>query len=197
MQRSGSLRLLKIRTSLIGARRRREEIKMKRATYLMCCLAIGSAAMMFTHTSKAQATDDDKKFLTDASQGSYDEIQLGKLAQEKASNPDVKAFGQRMVTDHTKLNQKMKPYADEWGIAAPTGLSSDAQKEYDKLSGMSGADFDKEYISDMVSDHSKDLDAFTKEVKDTKDAKFKTTVEQGKSVVAAHKNMAYDLKKKL
>ena len=49
----------------------------------------------------------------------------------------------------------------------------------------------------MVNDHSKDLDAFTKEVKDTKDAKFKTTVEQGKSVVAAHKNMAYDLKKKL
>jgi putative membrane protein len=170
---------------------------MKRATYLMCCLAIGSAAMMFTHTAKAQATDDDKKFLTEASQGSYDEIQLGKLAEQKATNPDVKAFGQRMVTDHTKLNEKMKPYADEWGIAAPTALSPDAQKEYDKLNGMSGADFDKEYMSNMVSDHSKDLDAFTKEVKDTKDVKFRTTVEQGKSVVAAHKNMAYDLKKKL
>ncbi len=173
------------------------EIKMKRATYLMCCLAIGSAAMMFPHRAKAQATDDDKKFLTDASQGSYDEIQLGKLAEQKATNPDVKAFGRRMVTDHAKLNEKMKPYADEWGIAAPTALSADAQKEYDKLNGMSGADFDKEYMSDMVSDHSKDLDAFTKEVKDTKDAKFRTSVEQGKSVVAAHKNMAYDLKKKL
>ena len=173
------------------------ETKMKRATYLMCCLAIGSAAMMFTQTAKSQATDDDKKFLTEASQGSYDEIQLGKLAEQKATNPDVKAFGQRMVTDHTKLNEKMKPYAEEWGIAAPTALSPDAQKEYDKLQGMSGADFDKEYISDMVSDHAKDLDAFTKEVKDTKDAKFRTTVEQGKSVVAAHKNMAYDLKKKL
>ncbi len=91
----------------------------------------------------------------------------------------------------------MKPFATSWGISDPTGLSSDAQKEYDKLQGMSGHDFDKEYISDMVSDHSKDLDAFTKEVKDTKDAKFRTAVEQGKSVVAAHKNMAYDLKKKL
>jgi putative membrane protein len=173
------------------------ETKMKRATFMMCCLAIGSAAMMFTHTAKAQATDDDKKFLTEASQGNYDEIQLGKLAEQKATNPDVKAFGQRMVTDHTKLGEKMKPYAEEWGIAAPTALSPDAQKEFDKLSGMSGADFDKEYISDMVSEHTKDLDAFTKEVNDTKDAKFKTTVEQGKSVVAAHKNMAYDLKKKL
>ena len=51
---------------------------MKRATYLMCCLAIGSAAIIFTPTTKAQATDDDKKFLTNASQGSYDEIQLGR-----------------------------------------------------------------------------------------------------------------------
>lgn len=163
----------------------------------MCCLAIGSAVTMFAPKSNAQATDDDKKFLADASQGSYDEIQLGKLAEQKATNPDVKAFGQRMVTDHTRLNEKMKPYANEWGIAAPTALSSDAQKEYDKLNGMSGADFDKEYMSDMVSDHSKDLDAFTKEVKDTRDTKFRTTVEQGKSVVAAHKNMAYDLKKKM
>jgi len=102
-----------------------------------------------------------------------------------------------MVTDHTKLGQTMKPYAEQWGIEAPTALSSDAQKEYDKLQGMSGNDFDKAYISDMVSDHSKVLDAFTTEVKDTKDAKFRTTVEHGKSVVAAHKNMAYDLKKKL
>ena len=84
-------------------------------------------------------------------------------ARTAATNPAVKEFGQRMVTDHTKLDAKMKPYADNWGVAAPTGLSPDAQKEYDKLQGMSGNDFDKEYISDMVSDHSKDLDAFNKE----------------------------------
>src|SRR5258708_37441768 len=114
MQRATRPRTLKTRTSFIDARLCREETKMKRATYLMCCLAIGSAAMMFTHTAKAQATDDDKKFLTDASQGSYDEIQLGKLAQQKATNPDVKAFGSRMVTDHTHLNQQMKSYADQW-----------------------------------------------------------------------------------
>lgn len=170
---------------------------MKRVTNFLCCAVVGSTALVFTHTAKAQATDQDKQFLTNASQSNYDEIQLGKLAEQKASNPAVKEFGQRMVTDHTKLTENMKPYADQWGIAAPTALSSDAQKEYNKLQGLSGNDFDKEYISDMVSDHSKDLDAFTKEVKDTKDAKFKAAVEQGKSVVAAHKNMAYSLKKKL
>lgn len=170
---------------------------MKRVSNLMCCFAIGSTALLFTHTAKAQATDQDKQFLTNASQGNYDEIQLGKLAEEKGTNPAVKEFGQRMVTDHTKLTEQMKPYAEQWGIAPPTALSADAQKEYDKLQGLSGNDFDKTYIDDMVTDHTKDLNAFTKEVKDTKDAKFKSSVEQGKSVVAAHKNMAYDLKKKL
>ena len=56
---------------------------------------------------------------------------------------------------------------------------------------------DKEYISDMVTDHSKALSAFTSEAKDTKDMKFRTAVLKGKTMVAAHKNMAYDLKKKL
>ena len=170
---------------------------MKKISYFMCCLTIGSAAAAFTPHAKAQATDDDKKFLTEASQGNYDEIQLGKLAEQKASDPAVKAFGRRMVTDHTRLSEKMKPFATSWGLSEPTGLSPDAQKEYDKLQGLSGHDFDKQYIDDMVSDHTKDLDAFTKEVKDTHDAKFRAAVEQGKSVVAAHKNMAYDLKKKL
>jgi len=170
---------------------------MKRITYMMCCLTLGSVAFAFSHTAKAQATDQDKQFLTNASQGNYDEIELAKLAEQKATNPAVKSFARRMVTDHTKLGVKMKPFATEWGLSAPTGLSSDAQKASDKLNGLSGNDFDKQYMDDMVSDHSKVLDDFTKEVKDTHDAKFKAAVEQGKSVVAAHKNMAYDLKKKL
>jgi putative membrane protein len=170
---------------------------MKKLTYFVCCFTLASAAAAFTPSLKAQATDQDKQFLTNASQSNYDEIQLGKLAEQKASNPSVKSFGRRMVTDHTKLTQKMKPFATSWSITPPSALSSDAQSEYNKLQGMSGNDFDKEYISDMVSDHSKDLDAFTKEVNDTKDAKFKAAVEQGKSVVAAHKNMADNLKSKL
>jgi len=60
-----------------------------------------------------------------------------------------------------------------------------------------GKDFDKEYMDQMVTDHSKALSAFTTEAKDTKDAKFKVAVIKGKSHVAAHKNMAYDLKKKM
>jgi putative membrane protein len=170
---------------------------MKKFSTLMCCMTIATATAAFTPVLHAQATDQDKQFLTQASQSNYDEIHLGELAEQKATNPAVKDFGQRMITDHTKLAESMKPYAEKWGISEPTSFSPDAQKAYDKLQGLSGKDFDKEYIDDMVTDHTHDFNAFSKEVKDTKDAQFKVAVEHGKSVVAAHKNMAYNLKKKL
>ena len=84
-----------------------------------------------------------------------------------------------------------------WAVTPPTDMDADHQKEYEKLDGLSGADFDKEYIDQMVSDHVKALDAFTTEAKDTKDEKFRAAVLKGKTMVAEHKNMAYDLKKKL
>jgi putative membrane protein len=161
------------------------------------CALICGAVILMNAKVHAQASDSDKQFLAKAAQSDVNEIKLSQLAEEKASNPAVKAFAQKMVTEHKKLSASMKPFADSWGLSAPTDLDDDHKKEYSKLSGLSGADFDKEYMDQMVSDHTKALDAFTSEAKDTKDAKFREAVLKGKTVVAAHKNMAYDLKKKL
>jgi putative membrane protein len=65
------------------------------------------------------------------------------------------------------------------------------------LNGLSGKDFDKEYIDRMVSDHTTTPVAFTKEGKDNKDVKFRTAELKGKTKVAAQKNMAFELKKAL
>jgi len=143
------------------------------------------------------ADDNDKQFLAKAAQSDVNEIKLSELAIEKGTNPAVKAFAKRMVTEHKMMSASMKPFADSWGVAPATDLDEDHQKEYQKLNGLTGNDFDKEYIDQMVSDHAKALDAFTSEAKDTKDVKFRAAVLKGKTHVAAHKNMAYDLKKKL
>jgi putative membrane protein len=166
-------------------------------TKMICCALIGGAVILMTARVQAQASNSDKQFLAKAAQSDVNEIKLSQLAEEKASNPAVKAFAQKMVAEHKKLSASMKPFADSWGLTAPTDLDDDHKQEYSKLDGLSGADFDKEYMDQMVSDHTEALDAFTSEAKDTKDAKFKAAVLKGKAVVAAHKNMAYDLKKKL
>lgn len=169
---------------------------MKTENLIATCALLCVAALTLPARAKA-ASDDDKKFLAMAAQSDQNEIALSKLAQDKASNPDVKAFAAKMVTEHTAMTASMKPYADSWGLTAPSGPDADHQKEWNKLSGLSGGDFDKEYMAQMVADHTKALNAFTTEAKDTKDVKFRASVIKGKTAVAAHKNMAYDLKKKL
>lgn len=164
----------------------------KLASFLLLC---GLAAAI-PSVARA-ATDDDKKFLATAAQSDVNEIKLSQLAEQKATNPAVKAFATKMVAEHTKMSNSMKPFADSWGLTPPTDLDDDHKQEYSKLNGLSGADFDKEYIDQMVTDHTKALELFTDEAKDTADAKFRAAVLKGKTMVAAHKNMAYDLKKKL
>jgi putative membrane protein len=170
---------------------------MKRMMETFYCALVGGAIALMTVNVHAQASDDDKQFLAKAAQSDVNEIKLSQLAEQKASNPAVKAFAKKMVSEHEKLSASMKPFAKSWGITPPTDLDDDHKQEYSKLSGLSGADFDKEYMEQMVSDHTKALDAFTTEAEDTKDAKFKAAVLKGKTIVAAHKNMAYDLEKKL
>jgi putative membrane protein len=170
---------------------------MKSMRVYAVCVVVLAVASFFVPAAAKASTDDDKKFLAMAAQSDQNEIALSNLAEQRASNPDVKAFAEKMVTEHTKMTADMKPFADSWGLTAPTGPDSDHQSEIDKLNGLSGSAFDKEYMSQMVTDHSKALSAFTTEAKDTKDVKFRAAVIKGKTAVAAHKNMAYDLKKKL
>ncbi len=95
-----------------------------------------------SETSKGQTGSalkaGDRKFVTKAAEGGIAEVQLGKLAQQKASNDQVKQFGQRMVTDHGSANEKLKAVASGKGISLPAQMDTSAQKEYDKLSKLSG-----------------------------------------------------------
>jgi putative membrane protein len=169
---------------------------MKKTVPVICCAALSFALGLMPDKAIAQS-DDDKKFLAMAAQSDQNEIALSKVAEEKTTNPDVKAFAEKMISEHTQMTASMKPFADAWGLTPPSGPDADHQKDLDKLNELSGKDFDKAYMKDMVSDHTKALSAFTKEAKDTKDAKFRAAVIKGKTAVAAHKNMAYDLEKKL
>ena len=169
---------------------------MKITKAILCCALLSGVSVLAIPKALAQS-DDDKKFVANAAQSDRNEIALSEVAVQKATNPAVKAFAEKMVREHKEMTESMKPFAEKWGMNPPVGVDSDHQKELDKLNGLSGNDFDKEYMDQMVSDHAKALDAFTDEAKGTKDAKFKAAVLKGKTRVAAHKNMAYDLKKKL
>lgn len=105
----------------------------------------------------------DTKFATEAALGGMLEVEMGKVATQKASDEKVKQFGQRMVDDHTKANDDLKSIAAKNSMTLPTELDAKHKATLDRFSAMSGAAFDKAYVQDMIKDHQKDIADFQKE----------------------------------
>lgn len=150
-------------------------------------LGVGTLAMA------QKATDADKDFTKTAMEGSNGEVTLGQLAEQKSNSADVKHFGEKMVTDHQKLNEDMTPVAQGMGITPPSGTSISDKAEEAKLKMMSGDSFDKAYIKEMVEDHRKDLAQFRKEAASAADPDLKKAAQHGVTVISEHLRMAEKL----
>ena len=123
--------------------------------------------------SKADAT-----FIKKAAGGGMAEVELGRLATEKASNSDVKQFGQRMVDDHSKANDQLKQVAAEKHVTLPTSISAKDKATKAKLEALSGDQFDRAYMEDMVKDHKQDVAEFQKASKSARDSQIKDWASQ-------------------
>jgi len=129
-------------------------------------LLAGCACGLFAYGQSSSSTTvgaADRMFIQKAAQGGMAEVQLGQLATQKAASQSVKDFGQRMVTDHSQANDKLKSIAAGQGVPEPTSLSAKDQALYDRLSGLSGTAFDRVYMRAMVKDHTQDVAEFQKE----------------------------------
>jgi putative membrane protein len=132
----------------------------------------------------------DQAFVTKALEGGMAEVELGKLAADKSQSEDVKQFAQRMVNDHSQMGDKwFKPVAKEIGVSEPKGPSKKDKKLIEKLQGLSGQQFDTEYIQAMVKDHKEDLKDFQGEAQAAQDPNVKQIAEQGSKVVSQHLQM--------
>ena len=157
-----------------------------------------SAALLFGMVGSATAqSHSDKEFFEKASQGNVAEVELGKLALKKSTNPDVQAFAKRMIQDHQMLGKKMAPLLAQAGVKPSISLNTMHQHLYNELSTKSGADFDKAYIEAMDKDHHEDLKDFQDEVSSTQVASIRTTVSSGEKVIAEHTQMVDSLAQKM
>jgi putative membrane protein len=151
-----------------------------------------SAASM-SSKSGSNLSASDKKFVRDAAQGGMAEVELGKLATEKASSDDVKKFGQRMVDDHTKAGDQLKQVASSEGVQLPQGLSAKDKLTKERLSKLSGEQFDKAYMADMVKDHTQDVADFQRESKSGSDPAVKDFASQILPTLQDHLKQAKEI----
>jgi len=152
----------------------------------LACLPIGLSAQQYPEAGSRQPdqaqgnnqnmskmSSSDTKFVQKAAQGGLAEVQLGQMAQEKASSDAVKQFGARMVHDHADANKKLEQIAQRDGIPVPKTLDAKDQMLKQHLEKLSGPAFDRAYMQNMVKDHKQDVAEFEHEANSGKNADVK------------------------
>ena len=147
--------------------------------------------------AQANVSSETKEFMEKAATGGMMEVELGKMAQEKASSSEVKDFGQQMVTDHTKANEDLKSLAQEKSVMLPDSMTAKQQRNVEKLSGLSGTEFDQEYMKMMVKDHEKDVKTYQKASEDVPDPAVQDFAAKTLPTLKDHLQKAEDVNEQL
>jgi len=150
--------------------------------------SLASAAVFLA--GPAWCAGGDNSFVTKAAEGGAAEIQMAQLAQSKATNPAVKDLANKLVADHTKANDALKPIATKDNITWPTGMSAKDQSEYNRLQALSGAEFDKEYVNYEIKDHKQDINLFQKEADHGSNPEVKAWAAENLPSLQEHLRMA-------
>jgi putative membrane protein len=148
---------------------------------------------MLVENAKVEGQDNeqgDQGFLNEAASGGMMEVELGRYAQENAVNPRVKNFGAMMVRDHSKANEELKSLASSKSLTLPSSMDEKHMNKVNELKGKTGADFDKEYMKEMVDDHEKDVDEFRKQSENAKDADIKAFAAKTLPILQTHQDSA-------
>jgi len=151
----------------------------------------GAAA---TTASAAKLTAADRKAITDMGMSNMAEVEMGKLAQSKSQNAEVKAFAQKMIDDHGKALTEVQTLAQSKGVTLPTELDAKHKAMSDRLSKLSGDSFDKTYVKQGgVGAHKETLTKLQAASKGAKDPEVKAQVDKTIPVVQEHLKHAEQL----
>ncbi|HZR04405.1 MAG TPA: DUF4142 domain-containing protein [Candidatus Udaeobacter sp.] len=164
------------------------------ATFALIAMSVaGSEAN--AQTSSSNAVTDPQIAMIVVTADNVD-IDAGKLAEQKTSNPKVKEFAKLMVRDHTSLNKQATKLAKKLNVTpeesdTSRSLKSDGDKTLEKLRGLSGAEFDKAYIDNEISYHESVLKAVDDTlIPNAKNGELKSLLQSARPIFVSHLNHA-------
>jgi putative membrane protein len=135
----------------------------------------------------------DRGFMLEAASGGVAEVELGRLASQRAGSDVVRQFGQRMMTDHGAANQELMQLAQRKGVTLPPQPDAKHRAAIDRLATMSGAQFDQAYMAEMVKDHQADVAVFEREIREGQDAEVRAWASKVLATVREHQRLAGDI----
>ena len=145
------------------------------------------------NTSKDMSSGD-ASFVREASSSGEAEVEFGRLLTEKAQSSDLKTYGQRLIDDHTQANEKLSRIASQKGLQVSTEPTMGERNELEKLSKLSGKDFDEAARKYAIRDHEKDIRKFTDATSALQDPELRQYAQQTLPVLQDHLRRAQELK---
>ena len=146
---------------------------------------------------KQKLSQQDMKFIKEAANGGMAEVELGKLAEQKGQDNQVKQFGQRMEQDHGNANSQLMSIADTKGINLPRQLDQKHMQLRDRLSRLQGTAFDRAYMREETKDHDADVKAFRREAQTTKDPDLQRFAQDTLNTIQQHDQLAHNIDQSL
>ncbi|WP_262282369.1 DUF4142 domain-containing protein [Micromonospora sp. MA102] len=131
---------------------------------LLAALVLVGLAPAAAAQAAAQPSTQDTQYLQAVHQVNLFEITAGNLAQQKGQNQQVKDLGKMFVTDHTQLDQTVQSTAQQLNVQLPADPTADQQKVLDRLNNLSGAEFDKAWVTAQLAGHVQAIQATQTEI---------------------------------
>ncbi len=148
-----------------------------------------------TGAQHGNLSDKDMKFLRDTAKDNAFEIQASQIAAQKATDPNVREFAQKLVNDHQQMSQDLQNLASSKGVTLPSDqLEKSDMRKLDKLNKASGDRFDRLYVKDMMKDHKDDIKDFKSEAKKGQDRDLEQWASSHVNGLQQHLSMAQNLK---
>jgi putative membrane protein len=169
---------------------------------VLCALALG-APLASARAEQAAAPPTDAEIAAVVVAANQVDIDAGKLAGDKAQSADVRSLAQRMVTDHTGVNQQASALVQKLGVtpksnALSQSLTKSGDQNLQKLRGLSGAAFDQAYVSNEVTYHQAVIDALDQTlIPNAKNAELRELLVKVRPAFVSHLEHAKHLQSKL
>ena len=173
-----------------------------RSMIALCALALG-APFAAARAEQAAAPPTDAEIAAIVVAANQVDIDAGKLASDKAQSADVRTLAQRMVTDHTGVNQQASALVQKLGVtpksnATSQSLAKGGDDNLKKLRGLSGAAFDRAYVSNEVTYHQAVIDALDQAlIPNAKNAELRDLLVKVRPAFESHLEHAKHLQSKL
>ena len=144
------------------------------------------AAMLAAPAFAQSPAETDGQFVKMASVGNTFEIQEAKVAEQRATDPRLKSFAQKMIADHGDAMKKLEDAAGKAGDKASMTLDPPHQAMLDKLKTFDGTDFDKIYTADQIAAHAETAALLADYKQNGKNADLSTWAKDTLPIVKQH-----------